>query len=131
MKPITTTLAALALGAAAAGPAQAGSLTQAAEEAVLTALMDEYHAAAVYEALALAQAAAGNFAAAEKSLESAQSGYFFNGRFADVSRLDGQIAEVRQQRLPAEAWPAEDPLLRVPVISPLGPFKEYPAPRAY
>jgi tetratricopeptide (TPR) repeat protein len=85
----------------------------------------------MYEVLALAHAASGNQQAARQALETAKSGYLFHGRFADMTRIDGQIAAVERGGLPAEAWPVTDPLLSAPVISPVGPFTEYPAPRAY
>jgi predicted Zn-dependent protease len=95
------------------------------------ALVAEQPFPPMYEALALGHAAAGNSEAAQSALDNARSGYLFNGRFTDMKRIDEQIAKVQRGDLPADAWPATDVLLNAPVINPLGPFIEYPAPRAY
>jgi len=84
-----------------------------------------------FEALALAKAAVSDFTGAEQALEQAKSGYFFNQRFADLSRMDRQLEKVKNGGLPAEAWPRDDLVLSAPVISPQGPMREYPDARAY
>jgi len=99
--------------------------------AMAEALVADYSMPPSFEALALAKAAAGDLTGAEKALDEAKSGYFFAGRFADMARMDRQIERVQRGERPAEAWPMDDPFLAAPVINPLGPFREYPAARAY
>lgn len=98
---------------------------------IAEALVAEQPVPPMFEALALSYAASGDRDAARQAMENAKSGYLFQGRFAEVGRVDEQILEVQKGVLPAEAWPVDDPLLSAPMISPVGPFMEYPAPRAY
>ncbi|MEN8174144.1 MAG: tetratricopeptide repeat protein [Pseudomonadota bacterium] len=94
-------------------------------------LVNEQPSPPAYEALALAQAASGDYQAAENALEDAKTFYLFGGQFTEVDRLDGRIERVRSGHLPDVAWREDDPFLNPPVISPRGPFKEYPSARAY
>lgn len=94
-------------------------------------LVAEHPFPPMFEALALAHASAGDKGAALTALESAKSGYLFNGQFGEMKRIDEQLERVQRGELPAEAWPVADPLLSAPVIDPVRPFTEYPAPRAY
>lgn len=86
---------------------------------------------AVFEAMALAETAAGDREAAMHSLGSAETAYLAFGRFEDANRIVAQRARVDQGKLPGDAWPVDDPILSSPAISISGPFKEYPAARAY
>jgi len=82
-------------------------------------------------ALALSQAAGGDFKGAAATLEQAiaLSGGWLPPGLQGV--LEGEIAAYREGRLPDQPWPAGDPMLAPPPFDPVGPFRDYPASVPY
>lgn len=120
--------------------AQACLLAAAADPAV----RDPKHAAALattlgflmpgppqMRALALSQAAGGDFKGAAATLEQAValSGGWLPPGLQGV--LDREGAAYRAGRLPDQPWPVGDPMLAPPPFDPVGPFRDYPASVPY
>ncbi len=84
-----------------------------------------------YEALALARAAVNDIDGADAALQEAAIGYRHSGAMSLLPRIEEQRDRVRDGRLPAAAWPVDDPVLRPPPIDPRGVFQEYPTPRPF
>lgn len=120
--------------------AQACLLAAAADPAV----RDPKHAAALattlgflmpgppqMRALALSQAAGGEFKGAAATLEQAValSGGWLPPGLQGV--LDREADAYRAGRLPDEPWPVGDPMLAPPPFDPVGPFRDYPASVPY
>lgn len=85
----------------------------------------------VHEALALARAAAGDPDGARAALADAEAAYRRVGRVLSLERLAIQRERLAANRLPAEAWPNDDPVLIPPPPDPRGVFQEYPTPRPF
>ncbi len=79
------------------------------------------------EALALAQAAAGYYGEAAETAEGLIAVLAWMAPPAELERLRRDADRYRQQTLPAEVWPTNDPFLRPPPFDPAGPFRDYPA----
>lgn len=85
----------------------------------------------VHEALALARAATGDPDGARKALADAEAGYRQVAGGVFLERLAIQSERLAANRLPAEAWPEDDPILIPPPPDPRGVFQEYPTPRPF
>ena len=82
-------------------------------------------------ALALAQAANGDF---EQALQTQQQAIAMAAWMASPGELDvmqGELAAIERRELPAEAWPEGDPLLAPPPFDAVAPFRDYPAAVPY
>ncbi len=85
----------------------------------------------VHEALALARAASGDPEGAQAALADAEAAYRQTGVKQLVDRIDAQRERLAANRLPAQAWPEDDPVLIPPPPNPRGVFQEYPTPRPF
>jgi protein O-mannosyl-transferase len=85
----------------------------------------------VYEALALARAAGGDLQGARVALDQAETGYRRSGALLLLPRIEQQRSRIDADRLPAQAWPEDDPVLSAPPAEPRGVFQEYPTPRPF
>ena len=85
----------------------------------------------VYEALALARAAGGDLQGARAALDLAATAYRRSGALFLLPRIEQQRSRLDAGRLPAEAWPEDDPVLSAPPAKPRGVFQEYPTPRPF
>jgi tetratricopeptide (TPR) repeat protein len=83
------------------------------------------------EVLALAQAADGQFEQAINLQEQLISGAAWMGPGPNLERLQRTLDAFRDQRLPAEPWPEDDPMLLPPPIDAQLVFREYPAAVPY
>jgi tetratricopeptide (TPR) repeat protein len=82
-------------------------------------------------ALALAQAANGDF---ERALQTQQQAIAMAAWMASPGELElmqGELAAIERRELPAEAWPEGDPLLAPPPFDAVAPFRDYPAAVPY
>ncbi len=85
----------------------------------------------VYEALALARMAGGDLQGARAALDQAATAYRRSGARFLLARIEQQRSRIDAGRLPAEAWPEDDPVLTAPPAEPRGVFQEYPTPRPF
>ncbi|AHF00040.1 tetratricopeptide repeat protein [Thioalkalivibrio paradoxus] len=85
----------------------------------------------VFEALALARAANDDANGALSALDRAEQGYRQTAALLDLPRIEIQRQRIHDGRLPAVAWPEDDPVLAPPPTNPRGVFQEYPSPRPF
>lgn len=82
-------------------------------------------------ALALAQAASGQFAKAVETQQQATAMAVWMAPPGELAIMNDEAEAYGRSELPAEPWPEGDPLFSPPPFDPLAPFRDYPAAVPY
>jgi len=82
-------------------------------------------------ALALAQAASGQFEQATRAQQQAIAMASWMAPPIELETMNRELASFQKGENPAAAWPEGDPLLSPPPFDPLVPFRDYPAAVPY
>lgn len=82
-------------------------------------------------ALALAQAASGQFEQATRTQQQAIAMAAWMALPTELETMNRELASYNKGKKPPAAWPEGDPLLSPPPFDPLVPFRDYPAAVPY
>jgi tetratricopeptide (TPR) repeat protein len=82
-------------------------------------------------AMALAQAATGDFTQAAQTQEQALAMAAWMAPPAELDGMRSELAGYRDKKLPGDPWPEGDVFLSPPPFDPVAPFRDYPASIPY
>ncbi len=82
-------------------------------------------------ALALAQAAMGDFSKAVQTQQEAIAAAAWMAPPEEIATMNAELKAYGKREVPAPAWPLRDVLLSPPPFDPVAPFRDYPASVPY